>query len=85
MAKKAYLVQYTVTTRIIVDAPYGVTPDNNDKLFERCSDEAYERINRFGIDNYLNAENAEIAEDTECPYDEESSLDANCPNTVYFE
>lgn len=85
MAKKAYIVQYTVTTRIIVDAPDGVTPDNNGKLFEKCSDEAYERINHFGIDTYINAENAEITEDTECPYDEESSLDANCRNTVCFE
>ena len=65
MKKKAFLVTFGITTRVIAD--------------ENASDEeiaglAAERIKGFmhqeGPDAYLNTDNlTDIAEDTECPYD----------------
>lgn len=82
MAKKAYLVQFTATTRIIVDSDKD--PNESDGLFGACCDEAFIRMGDFGFENYLNGENATISEDTEQPYDEESSIDRNCKNTIKF-
>lgn len=62
---KAYLVTFTVTTRIVVDSDKNPVKDDNTYL--NAVDVAYEKILNNGVGNYLNAENADITEDTECP------------------
>lgn len=62
---KAYLVQFTLTTRIVVKS--DTNPNNDGELFDNAVETAIEQMNRIGIDNYLNAENAEIVEDEDCP------------------
>ena len=42
-------------------------PNTDDKLYERVIDNAVERMENFGVENYLCTENSEIEEDTECP------------------
>jgi len=61
--KKAYLVDFQIRARVVVD---------NDKLteeelFEGLVEEAIEKINR-NTHNYLCGDNADYREDTECPY-----------------
>ena len=62
---KAYLVKFTATTRIVVEDDSD--PNKNEKLFNEIANSATEKIIRNGVRDYLNAENADIAEDTECP------------------
>lgn len=62
---KAYLVTFTATTRVVVKGDEN--PEENDSLRDRVVAEALNRIENFGVENYLCAENAEINEDTECP------------------
>lgn len=62
---KAYLVTFTVTTRIVVESDKNPVKDDNTYL--NAVDVAYEKILNNGVGNYLNAENADITEDTECP------------------
>lgn len=62
---KAYLVQFTLTTRVVVKS--DTNPNNDGELFDNAVETAIEQMNRVGIDNYLNAENAEIIEDEDCP------------------
>lgn len=65
MAKKAYLVTFTATTRIVVDSDEN--PSESDGLYDEIVEKAYIQMGDFGFENYLNAENSEIVEDTECP------------------
>ena len=62
---KAYLVTFTVTTRIVVEDDQN--PNDNDELFNQVADAAYEQIKHNGFDVYLCPENCEINPDTECP------------------
>ena len=72
--KKAYLVDFNVTTRVEVDVPEDFDP-NNCNLIIPEHDQAFSSIVKEAVDNilevphnYLYEENAEIREDTECPY-----------------
>ena len=72
--KKAYLVTFTITTRVVVNIPEGFNP-NNCNLIIKEHEEAYDSIIREArenilenSDNYLFGDNAEIEEDIECPY-----------------
>ena len=67
--KKAYLVTFTATTRIIVDSDKN--PNEDTELFNKVSEAALDRMLQNGITYYLCDENAEINEDTEMPYDDE--------------
>ena len=62
---KAYLVKFTATTRIVVEDDSD--PNKNEKLFNEIVNSATEKIIKNGVRDYLNAENADITEDTECP------------------
>ena len=75
MMKKAYLVTFTITTRVVVNIPEGFNP-NNCNLIIKEHEEAYDSIIREArenilenSDNYLFGDNAEIEEDIECPYE----------------
>ena len=63
--KKAYLVTFTATTRIVVESEEK--PLENDELFNEIAEKAFIQMGDLGFENYLNAENADIVEDTECP------------------
>ena len=68
--KKAYLVTFTMTTRIVVDSDKN--PEEDDDLREKCAEKARENIIGNGVEYYLCDENLDgIKEDTEMPYDEE--------------
>ena len=74
MAKKAYLVTFTTTTRVVVDIPENFSP-NNCNLVIKEYEEAYDSIIREARENilenpenYIYGDNAEIEEDIECPY-----------------
>jgi hypothetical protein len=74
MMKKAYLVTFTTTTRVVVDIPEGFNP-NNCNLVIKEHEEAYDSIIREARENilenpenYIYGDNAEIEEDIECPY-----------------
>lgn len=74
---KAHLVKFTATTRIVVEDDSD--PNKNEKLFNEIANSATEKIIRNGVRDYLNAENAEITEDVECPaetfdFDKEESI-----------
>ena len=66
MKKKAYLVTFTATTRIVVEGDGN--PSEDDSLRRKIVEEAYIRMGDLGFENYLNDENSEVTEDTECPY-----------------
>lgn len=74
--KKAYLVTFTTTTRVVVDIPEDFNP-NKCNLIIKEHEEAYDSIIKEARENilenpegYLCWDNAEIEEDTECPYGE---------------
>ena len=62
---KAYLVSFTTTTRIVVEN--DTNPLDDALLYERVCIAAREQMLDNGIDGYLQADNATIVEDTECP------------------
>ena len=77
MTKKAYLVTFTTTTRVVVDIPEDFNP-NDCNLIIKEHEEAYDSIIEKARENiledpgnYIYGDNAEIEEDTECPYDKE--------------
>ena len=72
--KKAYLVTFTTTTRVVVDVLEGFNP-NNCNLVIKEHKEAYDSIIREARENilenpenYIYGDNAEIEGDIECPY-----------------
>ena len=74
MAKKAYLVTFVTTTRVVVDVPEGFDPNNSNFVFKEDK-EAFDAIikeARGNIledpENYIYGDNAEIEEDEECTY-----------------
>jgi hypothetical protein len=62
---KAYLVNFSATTRIVVED--DTNPLDDALLFQRVCDAAREQMIDNGIGSYLDADNATINEDTECP------------------
>lgn len=70
--KRAYLVIFTTVTRVVVDVPedfdpYNCVTEEQECAYDTIIDEARENIMENPA-NYLYEENAEIMEDTECPY-----------------
>lgn len=64
---KAYLVTFTVTTRVVVNNDANPNSDGEGELFNQVADAAYEQIKHNGFDVYLCPENCEINPDDECP------------------
>ena len=71
--KKAYLVTFTTTTRVVVDVPEEFNPNDCNLILEE-DDKAYDSIIREARENilenpenYIYGDNAEIEEDVECP------------------
>lgn len=75
MVKKAFLVTFEVTTRVVADVPEEFNPiDYN--LITKKDAQAFDAIIKQARDNilevpenYIYADNAEIAEDIDCPHD----------------
>lgn len=70
MTKKALLVTYQPTTRIVVNIPEGMTIDEYTETInglDTVHSFASEKM-KSNIDDYLSIENMDIMEDTECPY-----------------
>ncbi len=71
MPKKAYLVDYSIRTRVVVDVPKDKidnTPRSDDELFGLIASEARDHILRNGAAQYLCPDNVmEIHDDYECP------------------
>lgn len=72
MTKKAYLVTFEITTRVIADVHDGFDP-HNCNFVNNDDREDYYGIEQIAIDNieqgprmFLDAE--DIEEDAECPY-----------------
>lgn len=76
MAKKAYLVTFTSTTRVVVDVPDNVDVDNLNLINSKDASVFYSIIQKARgniVENawdYLYGDNAEVVEDKECPYGE---------------
>lgn len=71
MAKKAFLVDISIRTRVVVDVEDGLTPQNDEALWQEIADKAEVQVGD-DIWDYLIYDNVtEIVEDTEMPYDEE--------------
>lgn len=74
--KKAYLVRFELVTRVIADVPEDFDPNCNLMIpkdagaFHSIVEGAVSNIMEVPY-NYLYDENAEVEEDTECPYDPE--------------
>ena len=67
--KKAYLVQFVVTTRIVADSNID---KESDEGCIKITDMAIEKIKK-NLDDYLCLDNLEdIYNDLECPYDPET-------------
>lgn len=76
MAKKAYLVTFTTTTRVVVDVPENFDV-HNCNLLVVGHEKAWDSIVKEARDNilenpecYLYDDNVEVNEDEECPYGE---------------
>lgn len=65
MAKKAYLLTFHATTRVVVDSDKD--PDVDDNLFAKMCEHARE-VMKCDLESYLEADNAEIEPDDEMPY-----------------
>lgn len=75
--KKAYLVKFDLMTRVIADVPKDFDPNDCNLMIPEHK-EAFHSIVKEAVDKILDApylylydENAEITEDTECPYNPE--------------
>lgn len=65
MAKKAYLLTFHATTRVVVDSDKDAFTD--DELFAKMCEMARKKM-AMQLDSYLCFDNAELEEDTEIPY-----------------
>ena len=71
--KKAYLMTFEVTTRVVTDVPEDFDPkhikdDVDDKVFDEIAEKGSLQIIDESVD-YLLLENvSNLVEDTECPY-----------------
>lgn len=74
MTKKAFLVDISIRTRVIVDIPDECSdhnPETNDGLWKEIADKAEIQVGE-DIWDYLIYDNVtEITEDTEMPYNQE--------------
>lgn len=64
---KAYLVTFTVTTRVVVNDDANPNSDGKEELFNAVSNAAFQRIMKNDVGAYLCPENCEINPDDECP------------------
>jgi hypothetical protein len=76
MVKKAFLTTFIITTRVVVDVPEDFDV-NNCNLIIKEHEDAWDSIVKEAKENilenpegYLCWDNAEVEEDTECPYGE---------------
>lgn len=76
MPKKAFIVTFTTSTRVVADVPEDFDPHDcnlviseHEKAWESIVEEARENILENPC-NYLYEGDAEINEDTECLYEE---------------
>ena len=73
MTKKAYLVTFEITTRVIADVHEGFDPHNCNFVKDNDRDD-WNSIEDIAIDTILSAPQAyigecvDVNEDTECPY-----------------
>lgn len=70
MAKVALLVDFVPRTRVVIDIPDNMTVEQyleNDDAYDALAQQARNQMCE-GISDYLNGENMEWQEDTECPY-----------------
>ena len=71
MAKKAYLVTFSICTRVVVnvaDCIEDENPETNDELWKEIVDKAENRVSD-NLWDYLNYDNVEsVKEDTACPF-----------------
>lgn len=73
MTKKAYLVTFEITTRVIADVHEGFDPNNRNFVNDNYRD-CWNGIEDIAIDTILSepqayiGECSDISEDTECPY-----------------
>lgn len=75
MAKKAFLVDISIRTRVVVDVEDGLTPQNDEALWQEIAGKAEVQVGD-DIWDYLIYDNVtEIVEDTEMPYDPEYDLE----------
>jgi hypothetical protein len=66
--KKAFIADFSVKTRVIVDIPEGMKEGSDEEL-NLIAKKASERIHHCGAESYITPDNViEIEEDTECPY-----------------
>ena len=77
MTKKAYLVTFEITTRVVADVPddfdpkdHSLTLEEHEEAFDTIVEKARDKILGYPQD-YICRENTEVIEDTECPYDKE--------------
>lgn len=72
MAKKAFLVTFSIQTRVVVDVPDDIcnaSPIVNPSLWGKIADKAEDKVGE-NIWDYLNYDNVDwIEEDKEMPYD----------------
>jgi len=75
MAKKAFLVTFEVTTRVVADVPEEFNLSNYNLITKKDA-QAFDTIIKQARDNilevpeyYIYGDNAEITEDIECLYD----------------
>ena len=74
MAKKAFLVDISIRTRVVVDVEDGLTPQNDEALWQEIADKAEVQVGEDIWDYLIYNNVTEIVEDTEMPYDEEYDL-----------
>lgn len=77
MTKKAFLVTFEITTRVVTDVPddfdpkdYSLTLEEHEEAFDTIVEKARDKILGYPQD-YICRENTEVIEDTECPYNKE--------------
>jgi len=85
MPKKAILVTYQPTTRLVVDVPEGMTLEQYLENIYNWS--AISRIARHkmqeDLDNYLFGNNMSVEEDTEVPAKEDDEPDQDPEKAAY--
>lgn len=72
--KKAFLVEFSIMTRIIMDVENDDSDPNLDSLlFSKAIRLARSRMTDNGIGDYINGDSCvSIEEDTDCPFDPQS-------------
>lgn len=72
--KKAYLVTYSICTRVIVDSGNHGHPDDEISAHLKAKSKLQAEGSEIFTDRFI-YDNAEVSEDVECPYDEDNDQD----------